>query len=380
MQKNIFKKIASGLCATAMSFGICLAGGPEDPSQKILIDIIVDYTTKNVSYTRSAPFESIESSVKNRLKIYAESLVNCFDETKTLTPDQKQIVIDALFNNLTSQFAGALTEEVKLMLDTPVTDKNLTVANKKIWEQLKVEAERFLKQNVDMPVLNEGQNPAKIQSIDPMSQTSTNEYPPIGIVIRSFNTPVDKLKTNFDTETTSICVHFCVKGKEVHVLLPPTITTDHCGGILNRHHLTIMIIESENLQYNESGSMITSQPAELTLEQTKYYEETYKSTVKLAALLAHNFEMDLSKKLTIIGHCEAHQLTPNEIKEFTPVFCFASNMATPNHVFPLFGLSMDQFRQDVQDQVNYWTEHGLSEHEKKLIEKMFADVEPYTVQ
>lgn len=55
-------------------------------------------------------------------------------------------------------------------------------------------------------------------------------------------------------------------------------------------------------------------------------------------------------------------------------------MATPNHVFSLFGFSMDQFRKDVKEQVNYWKKHGLSEREKELIAKMFADLEPYTVQ
>lgn len=263
MQKNIFKKIASGLCATAMSFGICLAGGPFSPPENITVDI----------FTNS----------------------DCYYE---------------------------YTNDI---------EKKIT---------------------------------------------------PTGVVIRSHDTPYNTLKITYNIRTEKSAtpsVHICVDQEKVYVCLPFNARGWHCGGTCNDTHLSIMMIEPTGLKYNEHKSKILTLPEELKKEQKESFGKTYNTAVWMTAFLASKFGMNLEEKLTVLGHCEAYEMTPVEHKSDRKLR-LASDMATPNHVFPLFGLSMDQFRQYVKDQVNYWTEHGLSEHEKELTAKMFADLESYTVQ
>ena len=89
--------------------------------------------------------------------------------------------------------------------------------------------------------------------------------------------------------------------------------------------------------------------------------------------------MNLNDTLTVVGHGEAYDKTSGENRE-DRTLRLASNMGTPNHVFPLFDLSMDQFREDVKNQVNYWKESGYSETEQKLIKNMEENLKKYTLQ
>ena len=263
MQKNIFKKIASGLCATVMSFGICLAEGPFSPPENITVDI----------FTNSDCYYEYENGTKTKIT-------------------------------------------------------------------------------------------------------------PTGVMIRSYNTPYDELKSDYNKRTDKSVkpsVHMCADQEQVYVCLPFNARGWHCGGTCNDTHLSIMMIEPAGLQCSENKSTILTLPKELTEEQKESFGKTYATAVWMTAFLANTFGMNLEEKLTVLGHCEAYEMKPIEHKSDWKLR-LASYMSTPNHVFPLFGLSMDRFRQDVQDQVNYWTEHGLSEHEKELTAKMFADLEPYTVQ
>lgn len=263
MQKNIFKKIASGLCATAMSFGICLAGGPFSPPENITVDI----------FTNS----------------------DCYYEY------------------------------------TNGIEKKIT---------------------------------------------------PTGVMIRSYNTPYETLKIAYNIRTeksVTPSVHICADQAKVYVCLPFNARGWHCGGTCNDTHLSIMMIEPAGSEYSKDKSKILTLPGQLTDFQRESYKKTYNTAVWMTAFLASKFGMNLEEKLTVLGHCEAYEMTPIEHKS-DRTLRLASDMATPNHVFPLFGLSMNQFRQDVKDQVNYWTEHGLSEHEKELTEKMFADLAPHNVK
>ena len=263
MQKNIFKKIASGLCATVMSFGICLAEGPFSPPENITVDI----------FTNSDCYYEYENGTKTKIT-------------------------------------------------------------------------------------------------------------PTGVMIRSYNTPYDELKSDYNKRTDKSVkpsVHMCADQEQVYVCLPFNARGWHCGGTCNDTHLSIMMIEPAGLQYSENKSTILTPPKELTEEQKESFGKTYATAVWMTAFLANTFGMNLEEKLTVLGHCEAYEMTPVENRGIREKQ-LASNMSTPNQVFPLFGLSMDQFRQDVKDQVNYWKKHGLSKHETELTAKMFADLEPYTVQ
>lgn len=263
MQKNIFKKIASGLCATAMSFGICLAGGPFSPPENITVDIF-----------------------KNS---------DCYYE---------------------------YTKGIE------------------------------------------------------------NKITPTGVMIRSCNTPYNTLKIAYNIRTEKSAtpsVHMCADQEQVYVCLPFNARGWHCGGTCNDTHLSIMMIEPVGLQYSKNKSTILTPPEKLTKEQKESFGKTYTTAVWMTAFLARHYGMNLEDPLTVLGHCEAYEMTPVENRGIRKKQ-LASNMATPNHVFPLFGLSMDQFRQDVKDQVSYWTEYGLSEHEKELTKTMFADLAPHNVK
>ena len=263
MQKNIFKKIASGLCATAMSFGICLAGGPFSPPENITVDI----------FTNSDCYYEYTKGIENKIT-------------------------------------------------------------------------------------------------------------PTGVMIRSCNTPYDELKSNYNKrteESNTPSWHINIFERTAYICSPLNSCNWHCGGTCNYTHLSIMMIEPAGLKYNEHKSKILTPPEQLTDGQRESYKKTYNTTGWIAAFLVLHYDMNLEDPLTVIGHCEAYEMTPDEQKSDRKLR-LASDMATPNHVFPLFGLSMNQFRQDVKDQVNYWTEHGLSEHEKELTAQMFDDLAPSTVK
>lgn len=264
MQKNIFKKIAAGLCATAMSFGICLAGGPFSPPENITVDI----------FTNSDCYYEYENGIEKKIT-------------------------------------------------------------------------------------------------------------PTGIMIRSYNTPYDELKSNYNKrtkESNTPSWHINIFEHTAYICSPFNARGWHCGGTCNDTHLSIMMIEPAGSEYSKDKSKILTPPEQLTDDQRESYKKTYNTTGWITAFLVYYYGMNyLEDPLTVIGHCEAYKMTPDEHKSDRKLR-LASDMATPNHVFPLFGLSMDQFRKDVKDQVNYWKKHGLSEHEKKLTEKMFADLKLYTVQ
>jgi len=263
MQKNIFKKITSGMCLLALSCGICLASGPFEPPKNINVDVF--------------------------------TVSDCYCEYK--------------------------------------------------------------------------------EGIE-------NKISPEGVMIRSYNTPYDKLKESYNVRTEASAtpsVHTCVDQDQVYVCLPFNTRGWHCGGTCNNTHLTIMMIEPDNLAYNKTRSEIITDKTSLTDLQKKSYNKTYNTAVWLTAYFVRKFGMNLNDKLTVVGHCEAYNMTPEENRQIRKLR-LASNMSTPNHVFPLFDLSMDQFREDVKNQVNYWNESGYSETEQKLIKNMEENLKKYTLQ
>ena len=82
---------------------------------------------------------------------------------------------------------------------------------------------------------------------------------PTGVMIRSFNTPYDKLEKSYNVRTEASnkpSVHVCVDQDQVYVCLPLNTRAWHCSGTCNDTHLTIMMIEPDNLEYNETRSEI----------------------------------------------------------------------------------------------------------------------------
>lgn len=140
---------------------------------------------------------------------------------------------------------------------------------------------------------------------------------PTGVMLRSYNTLYEDLKNAYNIrteESNTPSWHINIFEHKAYICSPLNSCDWHCGGTCNYTHLSIMMIESPELEYSEDKSKILTSLEQLTDGQRESYKKTYNTTVWIAAFLVYYYDMNLEDPLTVIGHCEAYKMTPDEHK------------------------------------------------------------------
>ena len=135
-----------------------------------------------------------------------------------------------------------------------------------------------------------------------------------------------------------VCVHGFIDGNtgDVYKTLPWNWRAWHCGsganGSGNNTHVGVEICEPATIKYTGGASWVDNNP-----ENTKaVVMRTYQSAVELFAMLCKEFSLDPLADGVIISHAEGYKRG------------IASNHGDVEHLWGKFGLTMAQFRKDVQ--------------------------------
>ena len=161
-----------------------------------------------------------------------------------------------------------------------------------------------------------------------------------GIVLHSTGTPqpsADKYFAAFNNPNVSKAVHaFVEPSGYVMQTLPWNYKAWHCGGAYNSDHIGIEMTEPASIRYSGGATFTDNNPA-VTLEHVK---GTYKVAVELVAMLCKQFALNPLVPGVIVSHSEEHKMGK------------ASGHADVEHIWKKYGMTMDQFRRDVQTAMN----------------------------
>lgn len=197
---------------------------------------------------------------------------------------------------------------------------------------------------------------------------------PRGIMLHSIGCPQPSaavLARNYNQYQPggqSVCVHGFIQsdGTYYHTL-PYNIRAWHCGGAANGTHIGIEMTEPSSIVYTGGANWRDLNP-DATWE---HVSKTYDAAVELFAQLCTQFGFDPLEDGVIIGHSEGAARG------------VASNHGDPVHIWRVFGLTMDGFRQDVynamhnvdndeeeEDMVRYNSISEVPEWGRKDVEKL----------
>lgn len=163
-----------------------------------------------------------------------------------------------------------------------------------------------------------------------------------GAVLHSYGTPQpnpEVLVKNWDKASASACVHEHV-GKDLIVVTLPCLEEVgiatrgwHAGGAANNTHLGAEMTEPSTIKYVGGSSWIELGDGSNT---KAHVLATYKNAVQEFAAFCKFHNLDPLASGVILSHREAHAKG------------IASNHGDVEHLWNKFGLTMNQFRQDVK--------------------------------
>lgn len=135
---------------------------------------------------------------------------------------------------------------------------------------------------------------------------------------------------NWNTASSSKCVHAFVTEDKVIQTLPWNYKGWHAGGSANKTHIGFEILEPSGFKYSGGATMVGYD----VKKNQEYFNKVYKSAVELCAMLCKKYGLNPMKD--ILCHSEGHKKG------------IASNHADVMHWFPKHGKDMDDFRADVK--------------------------------
>ena len=162
-----------------------------------------------------------------------------------------------------------------------------------------------------------------------------------GLMLHSIGCPQPRAEVfarGWNDPAKEVAVHGFIDGLtgEVWQFLPWEICGWHAGGAANLTHIGVEMGEPDCIKYKPSSATFTVSDADkpAAIEVVK---RTYAAAVELFAQLCRKFELDPLGDGVIIGHAEGYARG------------IASNHGDPEHIWQVFGLTMDGFRMDVYE-------------------------------
>lgn len=130
------------------------------------------------------------------------------------------------------------------------------------------------------------------------------------------------------------CVHaFIQPDGKIYQTLPWDMRGWHCGGSGNNTHVGVEMTEPSTIKYTGGSSWTDLNPA----ETKKHVFATYQTAVELFAYLCKEYNLNPLADGVIISHHEGNMRG------------IASNHGDVEHIWKIFGLTMEQFRKDIKE-------------------------------
>ena len=162
---------------------------------------------------------------------------------------------------------------------------------------------------------------------------------PQGIMLHSIGCPqpnaavLARYYNQYQPGGQSVCVHgFIQRDGTYYQTLPYTMRAWHCGGSANGTHIGIEMTEPASIVYTGHGADWRDLDPAAT---EAHVRGTYAAAVELFAQLCEQYALDPLADGVIISHAEGAARG------------IASAHADPTHLWRVFGLTMDGFREDV---------------------------------
>ena len=158
-----------------------------------------------------------------------------------------------------------------------------------------------------------------------------------GLMIHSVGCPQPKASAfinNWNKPEAKACVHAIVEpGGNVYQTLPWNHRGWHCGGDGNNTHIGVEMTEPATIRYTGGANWTETGDGSNTREHVL---ATYQNAVELFAYLCLQYGLNPLADGVVISHSEGHKRG------------LASNHGDVEHLWSKFGLSMAQFRRDIQ--------------------------------
>lgn len=184
-----------------------------------------------------------------------------------------------------------------------------------------------------------------------------------GLMIHSVGCPQPKAQpfiNNWNKAGANACVHAIVESDgDVYQLLPWNHRGWHGGGSSNNTHIGVEMTEPDTIKYVGGATWKETDDGTNT---KAHVLATYKHAVELFAYLCKMFSLDPLADGVIISHSEGHKRG------------IASNHGDVEHLWSKFGLSMTQFRKDIEEAMVTDDTSGLT----KIMGSSAATVEQMT--
>lgn len=160
-----------------------------------------------------------------------------------------------------------------------------------------------------------------------------------GLMLHSVGCPQPNAKAFINTWNNAnykrACIHAFIDANsgDVYQTMPWNYRAPHSAGSANNSYIGVEMCEPSTIVYTGGSNWKDTSNGQNTKACVM---RTYASAVKLFAGLCKEFKLDPLGKNVIVSHSEGHKLG------------IASNHSDVEHIWKKFGLTMDQFRQDVK--------------------------------
>lgn len=222
--------------------------------------------------------------------------------------------------------------------DTKYVDKVMSIINRYNLTQYDKAANKDSGQKPDIQVISKLATKNKCYK-------NARKIAPKGIMLHSVGCPQpDPLvfAANWDKAGQSVCVHLVVgKDPAAYQLLPFDVKANHCGsgakGSGNNAFISLEMTEPATIKYTGGSSWIELGSGANT---KAHVMAVYANAVQVFSLICKQYSFDPLDDNVIMSHQEGHKKG------------IASNHGDVGHLWDRFGLTMEQFRQDVKAAVD----------------------------
>jgi len=186
-------------------------------------------------------------------------------------------------------------------------------------------------------IINNDNYKANVNRIDSRYTTFQNRGP-LGLLIHSVGCPQPNPEVFFrswNQPGKQVSVHAMGDGNRILQFLPWNYRAWHAGGDANNTHVGYEMTEPSFIQYTSGSNWVVKSGYNLTHVEN-FVRGTYATAVELFAMLCKQYKLDPLKDGVIISHSEGYKRK------------IASNHGDVEHIWKKFGMSMNQFRQDIK--------------------------------